>query len=397
MALGRIDATGQRPLAAIESTRAITPLGDTRQEASDRLVRLEVGRQFQAQILSRFNDGTFMVRIADTAARLALPDSAQVGDEVGLTLVGTDPRATFSLDSHTAGTSATAGTRQAQALYLSAATQGQAATALASDVSAPAELSATGRLIAALRSEASEQGIGPALLGQVPISAKPGPAAPQLASALHDTLSFSGLFYESHVQQWANGERPLADLLREPQGRASTAGPATAITPAAAAAPGAVAELNAARANLLDYFSTALPPATGGGIATLDAAATQMINLQLNTLEQQRVQWQGELSPGQKMQWEVSRDGGRHPREDATAAQQEQWQSTVRFAMPGLGDIAATVHLRGNRVQIQVSTTSDTASAALKRHSARLVSALDAAGSTLENLTIRREADDGQH
>ena len=101
----------------------------------------------------------------------------------------------------------------------------------------------------------------------------------------------------------------MADLLREPQGRASTAGPTTAITPAAAAAagaaaataaataPGAVAELNAARANLLDYFSTALPLATGGGVAMLDAAATQMINLQLNTLEQQRVQWQGQVVP----------------------------------------------------------------------------------------------------
>ena len=48
MAIPGTDINGPRPLAAVESTRAITPLGNARQEDVDRLVRLEVGKQFQA-------------------------------------------------------------------------------------------------------------------------------------------------------------------------------------------------------------------------------------------------------------------------------------------------------------------------------------------------------------
>ena len=129
----RADNTGLRPVASVESTRAIAPIGDTRQDSNERLVRLEVGKQFQAQILSRFNDGTFLVRIADTAARIALPAGGKIGDGLALTLLTTDPRPTFSLDSHSGGaivvtasgvgadsvgqTLRTAGAQLAQALY----------------------------------------------------------------------------------------------------------------------------------------------------------------------------------------------------------------------------------------------------------------------------------------
>ncbi|WP_347558278.1 flagellar hook-length control protein FliK [Robbsia sp. KACC 23696] len=40
-----------------------------------------------------------------------------------------------------------------------------------------------------------------------------------LAKALVQSLENSGLFYESHLAQWASGQRPLASLEREPQAR----------------------------------------------------------------------------------------------------------------------------------------------------------------------------------
>ncbi len=410
MALPGTNINGPRPLAAVESTRAITPLGDARQENVDRLVRLEVGKQFQAQILSRFNDGTFLVKIADTSARLALPSGGKVGDALALTLLATEPRVTFSLDGQSAGvlaqnaTGAAAhadlapGARIAQALYLSNAAS-QTASAPLAEGAAPAELSSAGRLVSTLLDAARQEGAATSLIGKTPLANAAGTAAPQLASALHDTLAFSGLFYESHVQQWANGERPLADLLREPQsqlGKAHDAASAVQTDPALLAKmPPAVLE---ARRNLQEYFSAApLPPAadTGmGGLASIDPAAAQMINLQLNTLEQQRVQWHGDLWPGQAMEWEVSRqeNSGSGAEKNNGDGPQENWQSVVKFTLPSLGVVSATINLRGDRVQIQVRTASDDTASTLQRHGAKLASALDAAGSKLDGLTIRRES-----
>ncbi|MBC7414605.1 MAG: flagellar hook-length control protein FliK [Herminiimonas sp.] len=404
--LPRTDLTGPRPLAAVEPARAITPLGDVRQESIDRLVRLEVGKQFQAQILSRFSDGTFLVRIADTAARLALPSGGKVGDGLALTLLATEPRPTFSLDAQSAGVLAESagatraelapGARIAQALYLSNAA-GQAAAAGTDGGAAPAALSNTGRLIDALLNAARQDGAATALVGKTPLSAAAGAAAPQLASALHDSLSFSGLFYESHVQQWANGERTLADLLREPQARSAKGDPAAlrgsdADPALLAKMPPAVLE---ARRNLQEYFSAApLPPAsTAGGLGAIDPAAAQMINLQLNTLEHQRVLWQGELWPGQRMEWDVSRqDQSGSAGGQAGEAVAEHWQSVVTFSLPSLGVVSATINLSGDRVQIQVRTASDDVTTALQRQGPKLASALDAAGSTLDGLTIHRES-----
>ena len=406
MGLPRADMTGARPLAAVEATRAITPLGDVRQEDNERLVRLEVGKQFQAQILSRFSDGTFMVRIADTSARIALPGGSAVGDALQLNLLATEPRPTFSLDGHSAAdaTAAAAGTasaRIAQALYLSnASTQaaGLAGADAGTDTGA-ASLSSAGRLVADLLASARDTGASTALVGRVPLSEVPGAAATQLASALHDSLTFSGLFYESHVHQWASGERPLTDLLREPQAQGSAAGAASganvgAVPEAGAEVPPEVAE---ARRNLLEYFSTA-PTGSAGAATDIDAGAAQMINRQLHALEQQTVRWQGELHPGQPIEWEVRRrdEAADSSGSDAGSAVPQQWQSVVRFSLPSLGMVSATINLAGEHVQIQVRTENAETAATLRQHGPKLAGALDVAGATLDAFNIRLEtAGDG--
>ncbi|KKB64212.1 hypothetical protein WM40_06865 [Robbsia andropogonis] len=46
-----------------------------------------------------------------------------------------------------------------------------------------------------------------------------------LAKALVQSLENSGLFYESHLAQWASGQRPLAAIEREPQARLASLAP----------------------------------------------------------------------------------------------------------------------------------------------------------------------------
>jgi hypothetical protein len=99
-------------------------------------------------------------------------------------------------------------------------------------------LSAAARTVSALLN--LPVGTTPAVRGLAPLLPDTRmPAVPVLAATLARTVAESGLFYESHLQQFAAGQRTLAQLAREPQ--AGLASPA-----ARAPAPGTGVQLPAA-------------------------------------------------------------------------------------------------------------------------------------------------------
>ncbi|WP_397407944.1 flagellar hook-length control protein FliK [Polaromonas sp.] len=83
----------------------------------------------------------------------------------------------------------------------------------------------------------------PAVRGVVPLSPQvPTLAVPALAATLARTVAGSGLFYESHLQQYAAGTRTLAQMVQEPQaGLSSAAGRVMTVPAAALAEPDIVA------------------------------------------------------------------------------------------------------------------------------------------------------------
>lgn len=379
--LPKMDAIGMTPLTPVKATRAADAVADPRQAEFQRSLQGLIGKSMQGQVLARMGDGSFLVRVAGTPARMQLPAGAQPGTEIPLTLIGINPRPSFQIGTHRDQAAsplltyadadaepAAADLRGPQAGAAQAGTRasGTAATllsrapltpanllpALAGDTPAP-ELSTTARAISTVLGQAeSVPGAPLSLVGKTPLMATPGAAPAQVAQNLRDAVGSSGLFYESHVAEWAEGKRPLASLLLEPQMQK--------------AAQGDVAR-------------------TG-----TDLASAQLINLQLHTHEQARVQWQGEAWPGQKMQWDISRDApqgqqqeGRDGDEEATA-----WRSNVRFQFPLLGDLAAHVVLQGGRVAIQLQAGSEGSADTLRQHAARLEASLEAAGWPLSSLTI---------
>lgn len=406
--ISRADLNGTRPVAGIEPARPVAPVGDARQEAFDRFAQNSVGKQFQAEIMSCLDDGSFVLELADTTVRLSLPGRAQVGDKLNLTLIAAQPRPTFLLD------------------------------APAANADENTSLSTTGRLIDNVLRAARQEGAPAALIGKTPVVPSPSATSTQVASALKDTLTFSGLFYESHVEQWASGERPLAELLREPQAKngnallfASEPGvpPATVATGAPAPAPAAHHALTGASTQdvspeaietsttpRLPELARPVAPATANGVVddsaaltssttttvladsagpagttaraeTLNSESVRMISLQLDTLEQQRVVWQGELWPGQKMEWEVTKDAPHRQVPDT----ERSWQSVVRFELPTLGAVAASIRLTNGRLQVQVRAADENTASLLRANGDQLATALDAAGSPLDQLTVRRD------
>lgn len=387
----RTDVTGTRPITQTDTGTTITSVASASQETLNRLALISVGKQFQAQIMSRLNDGTFLVRVADTTARMALPATAQAGDTVTLTLLSSDPRPTFILgDASDAAEQAIAGMLDKTGAFVQIGKtapllQANAATATAEQIpsSAMTTFSAAGRLVDNLLHAAQLEGASSQIIGQTPILPLPLFNADTLSQSLRNSLEYSGLFYESHLAQWANGSRTTEELMREPQARADqhTSLPAQTNPPRAASS---LMHLMQVLASTQQGETAAQNASTQ--IPTINNQTAGLINQQLGALEQQRIAWQGELWPGQKFEWEIA-DETPH---GASSEQETTWRSSVKFDMPTLGTISAAIHLSGGHLQIHVRTATDNAAATLRQYENSLADALDAAGSPLDILTVKR-------
>jgi len=231
-----------------------------------------------------------------------------------------------------------------------------------------AVLSEAGRLIDQLLNLAQEEKFPASVQGKTPVLASP-PAptdTPQMAEALKNALDQSGLFYESHIGEWVDNERSLTKLMQEPQAQLHK--PSQTADTANTPTPSTVAD-------------------------NLNYNLAQIVSQQLGVLEQNRLSWQGEIWPGQKMTWEVEEDTdeahGKGQREEGEA--QPSWRSDLRFDLPNLGSVAAKLHWSGGHIQIKVEVDGESAAASLRTHGAELADALNSKGSILDALQVQVE------
>ncbi|WP_227470359.1 flagellar hook-length control protein FliK [Massilia sp. YMA4] len=370
----RLDSPGLRPLTPAGATQGAA---DPRQAAFQRALAPLVGQAVQGQVLAKMTDGSFLVRVADTNARMLLPAGVDVGAEVPMTVVAAQPRAMLQVGNEAAQTPIVhtqAGALPGQAgrpLSAAAALLGKAPLTPAEHLpeldrnTAQATLSPAARAIASALTQAYSAPGAPVIIhGKTPLAGAAGPQPEALTKQLQNALGESGLFYESHVAEWAEGKRPLQDLQREPQ-------------------------MLRAQAHAMQSPSEAAARALAGP----DLSAAQMINQQLHTQEQGKVQWHGEAWPGQPMQWEVQREendgrsrGGRDGHEEAPV-----WRSGVKFRFPLLGKVAANVTMVGDQVHVSVQSDSDDTADTLRAWASVLQGALDAAGAPLASLSIGTE------
>ena len=444
--LPRADIITVSPVGRAEAVTSLEGVGDARQEAFQRSLAGLLGKSLQGEVLSKLTDGSFIVKVAGASARMLLPPGVRVGSEVPLTLVAVSPRPTFEIGGRQGGPAtpvyseagpallpgpAGAAARAAPLVYLeggngpaapsapahpaapgAAAAAGLALPAAAPEAGAapqpavlltaqqaaqaaaglaarpnsmaaallnkapltpsdqlpavdpkstPASFSEAAKVIASVLTTALKTDNPPtAIIARTPLVNGPTIQPEHMAAALKDAIGKSGLFYESHVAEWAAGKRGLGELVQEPQMQRALN----------ASAPEAAARQQA--------------PAT-------DPATAQFINLQLSTNEQSRVAWQGQVWPGQAMQWEIEKDapesrGG----EDEPA--EPGWRSGLRLRFPLLGEIDATVSLVGGQLHIRVAAGSGAVGSLLRGNAAQLTAALDAAGAPLSSLDIRSGA-----
>lgn len=317
-------------IRAIVPVDASAAIGDAKQTAFERALLGLLGKQLQGEAVSRLDDGSFLVRIAGTAVRMHLPLNVQVGDMLDLTLLTTTPRPTFQL-----------GTGQNDATT---------------------SLSSASKLISSLLQAAPQDQASTVVGSKAPIMTSPALDPEHVTAALQHTLAFSGMFYEAHIVEWADGVRTLPDLMQEPQAKAAE---------------------QLLHASQSGTDTTKLS-------AAINTELAQLVNQQLDALDYQRIVWRGEVWPGQAMEWEIQEDSSDQSNKDNTDPQEKSWQSTVRFDLPMLGTVMATMHLTGDQLQIQVNANKESTAAYLKTSGQALATALEAAGIPLVSLSVKR-------
>jgi hypothetical protein len=151
---------------------------------------LPPGSRVVAEVVQSQTDGQVLLRLGETLLAATLPGDHPVGEQLPMVVLS-EPGA------------------QPLLLLTQAPPPGNAAQA---------QLSSTAQLLGELQREPPGAVRAPA-----PVWTNPGPdGSAQLAGALAQSVKSSGLFYESHLAAWVQGQLPTQALLGEPQGQLSS-------------------------------------------------------------------------------------------------------------------------------------------------------------------------------
>lgn len=203
------------------------------------------------------------------------------------------------------------------------------------------ELSSAARLIGQYLQEAEKHGVSNKFEASAVVTHSP--KDPQMiAQGLRQAFSNSGLFYESHLNEMLHGARSVASVMQEPQNQ------------------------------------------NANQVPTLTAQ-------QLVVLEQNRVNWHGEVWPGQKMEWDVySEPEDEQPGESSDGANENTRPviSEIKLDFPNLGAVSAKLTIVDGHVSINLRAEQDATLDTFKRQSKGLTQAIGNAGLQLDGLMI---------
>jgi flagellar hook-length control protein FliK len=182
-------------------------------------------------------------------------------------------------------------------------------------------------------------------------------ATDRLALQLKDTVEFSGVFYESHLAQWADDLRPRALLAHEPQARWPVAAD---IAQSAAAPPNAPADF-----------------------------ATPVLRQQLEVLDTGRFMWSGELWPGQRGALLIEEDEpSRRHDEPLRAMRTARWRVRLTLDFAHLGAIEASLLLAGDSLDLGLRCDGAEVAAQLRAAAPTLRAAIAERALDLDQMTI---------
>lgn len=342
----------QNQLALLIKTSA-APLIEVAQDATQ-TPQWVPGERLPAYVLANLPNGRFQVQVGDQILDLNLPRNSEPGQKLDLTFISATPRMTFALASDLA-----------QALPSNSGVT----------------LSETAKFLGALLQRGNAETVSTPAAKATPILPGAPPALPQeFASALRNAVSHSGLFYESHQAQWVSGERSLNSLMQEPQAKLPMVQAAAVPTATSAAAP---QQAENAKPAVTDIAQTAINNASRD---VVHPQAMPIVHQQLDTLDTRQILWQGQVWPGQHMDWQIEEDGARHADYDDEAP---RWHTRLHLELPSLGGVTARLAIDGGRIRAELNAERDDSASLLRGELAQLVNAMEASGLKVAGMAVK--------
>jgi hypothetical protein len=311
------------------------------------LVEFVQGQKYQALIEARLFNGNSRVLVADKLLQMHLPDNFQPGSKMELVFISQEPKLKFLILNETPLDTGKNNT--------SISTIGRLLGVLMQDALKQTSAGITTTNTATTRTQS--------LTSPTPILTSQSINSTELPGLLQKAIVQSGLFYESHQAQWVNGENTLENLHQEPQGKLMLV----------------TADLPAAKVSASAALSPEMPVHT---------QTIPLVQQQLTTLETGHLFWRGEIWQGQPMEWDIyenPQDKENENKSDQTA----QWRTQLRLSMPQLGDIAATIVLNAQGINIKLNTSQPETASLLKSNQLPLTIDMQSAGLIIQAVEIQ--------
>ena len=144
---------------------------------------------------------------------------------------------------------------------------------------------------------------------------------------LSQTVSESGMFYESHLAKWSTGSLSLEAIQREPQARLGQE---------------------------VQVATTA--PELGG----MPEEAARLAGRQLQMLEGAPFIWQGQAWPGQSMDWLVREESSGESGDGGEQAFGSDWVTELNLTLPRMGTVHAQLGLAGDQLRLRLQAADET-------------------------------------
>lgn len=295
--------------------------------------------------------GLTLVSIEGQTVAMRLPHPVETGDTLKLSFAGHMPQPVFLLDSPETAVTDTP------------------------------QLSQTARMLSEIMQRVPDRTL-PTLTPLTPLLDRPTTAPAELALALRTALVRSGLFYESHLANWAVGLDNLDGLMQEPQNRIA------GHTARADAMP-VLASMLASTAPLTDASSP-------GQIADAKSANPihTLLTQQLQVLESPQFIWRGELWPGHMLEWQVGQetDTPHDPAKPAASETGMAWESRLKLTLPQLGTLNVHIKLDARQAfSIRLVPEQAEVGALLQQNQTRLIEQFNTAGCALHSVTVQND------
>lgn len=301
--------SGVNPVAKVLPVLGIERIGSSTQEQASNAKNFIIGQVYQAKIQEKVDQNTHLVKVDQQLLKMQLGQGAKPGQTLALRFIQASPVPTFLLD--------------------------QAADQL----SEQAKISQTGKLIGKFLQQA--QGATARYQAQEVVTQNPLLVA-ATAQALRQSVTKTGLFYESHLQALAQGEQSLDSLMQEPQ--------------------------NAQRQLL-----------------------PTLVSQQLSLLESQRFSWSGEIWSGQVMQLDiapVAEDEGQDEQQSNRGADNAPIESSLSLHLPLLGDVSVKLRMDGDQLAVKLHAEEAETRAVMQSQQHKLQTALLGHVKALTQLSI---------